>query len=131
MLKVEKGVIGNKQLASMEFTEEDRKVIIIIAERKPKFYATNGCGLNLSEMLQGKLVFPCTNIEFEYILEAVKQFNEEYFPTKDWESEYTKLKAMYNNDLKGYGDITDKYNNLLSEHMSLKTKLKNILENNK
>lgn len=127
MLKIEKGVIGNKQLVSLDFTKEDREVIKMVAIEKPKFYANNGCGLNLVDMLQGKLVLPCTDIEFKYLKDAVKQFNEEYFPTKNWESDYNKLKEDYFYVVECLEDKTNKYNKLKDDYISLQAELKNIL----
>ena len=128
MLKIEKGVIGNKQLVSLDFTKEDREVIKMVAIEKPKFYANNGCGLNLVDMLQGKLVLPCTDTEFKYLKDAVKQFNEEYFlSTKDWESDYNKLKEDYIYVVECLEDKTNKYNKLKDDYISLQAELKNIL----
>lgn len=128
MLKVEKGIIGNKQLVSLDFTKEDREVIKRVAIEKPKFYANNGCGLNLVDMLQGKLVLPCTDTEFKYLKDAVKQFNEEYFlSTKNWESDYNKLKEDYFYVVECLEDKTNKYNKLKDDYISLQAELKNIL----
>lgn len=129
MLKIEKGVIGNKQLVSLDFTKEDREVIKRVAIEKPKFYANNGCGLNLVDMLQGKLVLPCTDTEFKYLKDAVKQFNEEYFlSTKDWEYEYNKLKENYNNTLEQFDETINKYTKLKYEYATLQIEIKNISE---
>lgn len=85
MLKVNYGVIGGKGFCALEMEDGDRNVLIEVAKTEPIFKCTNGCGINVQEILQGKICLPCTENQFNKVEEAVNQFNSKYFNVFDLE----------------------------------------------
>ena len=115
MLKVEYGVIGGKGFVALEMEKGDREILIEVAKENPKFFATNGCGINVQEILQGKICLPCDEGQFKRVEEAVIQFNTQYFNEYDLE----ELKAENVN-------LTEQIDKLSKENKYLRDKLERV-----
>lgn len=115
MLKVEYGVIGGKGFVALDMENGDREILIEVAKEKPKFFASNGCGVNIQEILQGKICLPCGETQFKVVEEAVRQFNVQYFNECDLE----ELKAENVN-------LTEQINKLSEENKYLRDRLERI-----
>lgn len=115
MLKVEYGVIGGKGFVALDMENGDREILIEVAKEKPKFFASNGCGVNIQEILQGKICLPCDETQFKVVEEAVRQFNVQYFNECDLE----ELKAENVN-------LTEQINKLSEENKYLRDRLERI-----
>lgn len=115
MLKVEYGAIGGKGFVALDMENGDRQILIEVAKEKPKFFASNGCGINIQEILQGKICLPCDETQFKVVEEAVRQFNVQYFNECDLE----ELKAKNVN-------LTEQINKLSEENKYLRDRLERI-----
>lgn len=105
MLKVNYGVIGGKGFVALELEGGDLEVIKELKKSSTSFKASNGCGLNYSDITNGKICLPCSEKEFELIEVAVNEFNAKYLPNDS--EEVSNLRA----EIKG---LKEEYETVLS-----------------
>lgn len=115
MLKVEYGVIGGRGFVALEMENGDREILIEISKTEPKFKATNGCGINVQDILSGKICLPCDEAQFKKVEEAVKQFNSKYFGEFDLEE--LKIERA---------ELMNRVYELTNENKELKNKIKEL-----